>query len=163
MSAVSLNLGGASVLIDEADVSLVPNVDWFIDRDGYATAKIESGPRLRLVRLHSIILGRGVSLIDHRNGNKLDNRRCNFRTATKSQNAQNAKPKSVLDKTSIFKGVYWYHSRSKWRAQIKLADRRKHLGYFDAEQDAAAAYDKAALRYFGEFARPNLLCQPTPP
>jgi len=79
-----------------------------------------------------------------------DNRWVNLREATRTQN--NGNQKLYLTKTSKFKGVC-LHSSGKWVAQIKRKLKCKYLGLFDREEDAAAAYAKAADDYFGDFAR----------
>ncbi|WP_252233758.1 HNH endonuclease [Clostridium sp. ZS1] len=67
-------------------------------------------------------------LIDHINGNKLDNRKCNLRIVNKSQNAMNSKkPKN---NTSGVKGVYWDKRSKKWEASIQVNMKKKSLGYF---------------------------------
>jgi len=91
--------------------------------------------------------------IDHINGDGLDNRRCNLRLATNTQNRRNGKAHS--DGTSRFKGVCWDKFRGRWRADITFENRSIHLGRFHSETDAAIAYDAAARDLFGEFARLN--------
>ena len=89
--------------------------------------------------------------VDHKNRNTLDNCRCNLRLSNKSLNGANRGiPKN---NTSGFKGVY--RKGNKWRAQIKCNGERRHLGYFDTPEDAARAYDAAAVAAFGEFAYLN--------
>ena len=83
----------------------------------------------------------------------LNNRRSNLRLATPSQNMQNSRIPS--NNSSGFKGAFWHKRERKWQAQIKLNGKKKHLDYFDTVEEAAAAYDKAAIELFGEFARPN--------
>jgi hypothetical protein len=151
MSAVQIS--GQTVLFDEADLPIVKGKKWFIGKEGYAQFKDNDGS---IVSMHLLFFRpeRGL-LVDHRDRNKLNNQRCNFRIATRSQNAQNAAGKTKLDKTSVFKGVYWYKARERWRALLRLAGKRLHLGYFADEADAAKAYNRAAVRYFGEFANLN--------
>jgi hypothetical protein len=60
-------------------------------------------------------------------------------------------------KTIIYKGVHWKKDKQKWAAEIKKNYRKHRLGYFDIEEDAACAYNEAALELFGEFARLNEL------
>ena len=93
------------------------------------------------------------SFVDHLNGISLDNRRSNLRPATATQNAQN---RDGLEGTrSGFKGVFWHAASQSWNARI-TADRRTHsLRYYSNPEEAARAYDRAALRLHGEFARTN--------
>jgi len=93
-------------------------------------------------------------LVDHRFGNTLDNRRANLRIATRSQNNCNRR----IDKSkcsSRYYGVYYEKQKRKWIARINYKGKRLRLGNFDNEIDAAKAYDAAAKKYHGEFARLN--------
>lgn len=90
--------------------------------------------------------------VDHINGDRQDNRALNLRWATRSQNNANARS---IRGASQFKGVVRGPS-GKWVAQIGMLGRRhKYLGVFESEEDAARAYDEAAQRYFGAFAKLN--------
>lgn len=107
--------------------------------------------------MHNQILNTPDGLFpDHKNGNGLDNQRDNLRVCTRAQNQQN-KTKTSSHKTSGFKGVSWSTYHNKWRAEITISKQTKSLGYFPiySELDAALAYDKAAKKYFGEFALLN--------
>lgn len=88
--------------------------------------------------------------IDHINGVKNDNRICNLRLATPSQNQQN-RPKPSSN-TSGFKGVAWHNGAQKWQVYITVNKKRVHLGLFADKDMARLAYDDAAKRFFGEFA-----------
>jgi len=89
--------------------------------------------------------------VDHINGDGLDNRRCNLRLATPSQNARNRKLRA--DSTTGYKGVYQEKKRLKWRATIRVNGKRRTLGRFNAPEDAYRAYCQAATEAFGEYAR----------
>ncbi len=54
--------------------------------------------------------------------------------------------------TSGYKGVSLFGRDSKWKAQIQVDGKKRHLGYFDDKIEAAKAYDRAALELHGEFA-----------
>jgi hypothetical protein len=89
-------------------------------------------------------------LIDHINGDTLDNRRINLREATASQNSCNSKrPKN---NTSGFKGVSFAEDRGKYRAQISLHRKTYMLGGFDTPEEAYAVYCAAASKIQGAFA-----------
>lgn len=95
-------------------------------------------------------------VVDHINGNTLDNRRCNLRVCTHAENARN----NTLIKTTTtgYKGVHCAKangSKKPWRSRIKYNYKEIQLGTFDTKQEAAEAYDIAALKYFGEFAKLN--------
>lgn len=123
---------------------------------GYLHSNVFLGGQRRTIRAHraAIALTTGkwpVKEVDHINGNKSDNRICNLREATRSQNAMNQRRHSGL---SGIKGVSFH--KGKWRSRIFVNGRSQHLGYFKTKEDAARAYDSAAMEYFGAFASPNL-------
>ena len=102
--------------------------------------------------IFSIVMGRWPTVfVDHRNGDRLDNRWSNLREASRSQNLQNSPLRA--NSRSGFKGVFWDGQYGKWHARINISGRPKYLGRFDRAADAHAAYVRAAVRYFGEFAR----------
>jgi hypothetical protein len=140
-------------LVDEADFDWLAKWKWSIDRCGraiYATRSRGDGAK---VRMHREILGAEPGLlVDHINGNCLNNRRANLRICTHSENLRNTRARGG---SSRFKGVGWHKHRGKWTARIVVAGRRIALGYYADELAAAAAYDAAAITYFGEFARLN--------
>lgn len=108
----------------------------------------------RTIYMHRLILDPPSHMgIDHHNGDSLDNRRSNLRACTHSQNAMNSRKRRNC--TSRYKGVYWHCRSRKWIASIKIHDRQQHLGCFDNELNAAAAYNQKACEYFGRFARLN--------
>jgi hypothetical protein len=121
-------------------------------RKGYLTIQIDRKiyKAHRLAWLH--VYGRWpVEQIDHKNGVRKDNRLCNLREATPSQNGMNKKLQS--HNTSGRRGVSFDARWQKWRARIQANGRPISLGYFKSKEDAAAAVCEAAKEYHGEFAR----------
>lgn len=139
---------GKVALVDEEDYEMLVAVRWCVS-DGYAYSA-------KLGRMHRFIISaqKGV-MVDHINGNKLDNRRSNLRLCTNSQNQANRK--HVCGK-SKFKGVVW-QSRSNgtgfWKATIIVNGKAIYLGRFETDLEAAKAYNRAASEHFGEFAHLN--------
>lgn len=143
---------GYVALVDAADYERVAAHSWRYVLTGYAAGRVEGAN----VFMHRWIVDApdGVE-VDHRDRNRLDNRRRNLRFATRSQNAANCGKRGVAS-ASRFKGVAWRKDRECWSASIMLNVRGISLGNYDSERDAAKAYDAAALQYFGEFAVLNL-------
>jgi hypothetical protein len=105
--------------------------------------------------LHRLIMGapKGVE-VDHINGEGRDNRRSNLRLCTHAENGRNSVSRTGK---SQYKGVYFDSRRGRWIARIRK-DRKYHwLGSFHNEEDAARAYNLAAPKLHGEFARPNAI------
>ncbi len=122
---------------------------WTGDDNGYVSLRVD-GKNYYAHRLAFLYMnGEFPKYCDHINRVKNDNRWCNLRPATMSQNRANASMRS--NNTSGLKGVSW-ESRSKmWRAQICFNGITKHIGYFDCKKTAYAAYVLASHKYHGEF------------
>lgn len=88
--------------------------------------------------------------IDHINGDTSDNRLCNLREATRTQNLANSR--RYKNNKSGLKGVHWHPQSGKWRVQVRLNRRNHHVGLFADRHDAHRAYLDAASQLFGEFA-----------
>lgn len=89
------------------------------------------------------------AVVDHINGVKHDNRWCNLRQASQSQNMANVGIQR--DNTSGVHGVVWDAQRMKWRAQICTSGKKRNLGRYNTIDEAAEAYKQAALEHWGEF------------
>lgn len=103
------------------------------------------------MQMHRLIIP-GVTRIDHRDGNGLNNTRANLRAATSAENNHNRR--SNIGTTSIYKGVCRIPA-DRWRAYIWVRSRQHSLGCFVSETAAARAYDAAAREAFGAYARVN--------
>lgn len=92
-------------------------------------------------------------VIDHINGDTLDNRRSNLRECTNTENCRNRADN--YNNKSGYKGVFWYtHCKTpKWVANITVDRKKIHLGYFENIEDAIEARRKAEEKYFGEYIR----------
>jgi len=104
--------------------------------------------------MHQLVMGVPNNNIDHKDGNGLNNQLSNLRVVTASQNLMNIRKRS--SNISKYKGVTWHKQRHIWRARITLV-KEIYLGVFTNETSAAIAYNNAACKYFGEFARLNFI------
>ena len=91
------------------------------------------------------------TLVDHKNRNRLDNRKENLRLCTNQQNLQNRE--AQRNNKLRNKGVHWRKDIKKFHARIQVNGRKINLGYFNVLGDADSAYRNAEEKYFGEFAR----------
>lgn len=145
---------GKFALVDDEDYEWLSQWKWFTHSNGYAVRGEGTWPRQKIVLMHRAIMQVPSGMeVDHTNGGKLDNRRANLRICNHTENMRNRKSQS--GGTSQFKGVFWDKHYQKWRAQIKVNNKRFHLGRFEKEVDAARSYDDAALEHHGEYARLN--------
>jgi hypothetical protein len=110
--------------------------------------------RIIFAMYHQIELSPDME-IDHINGDKLDNRPENLRRATRAQNGSN-RPMQANNKSG-FRGVCFDMQAKKWLAQIAVNSIQMRLGYFTVKEEAALAYNEAAKRLHGEFARLNVI------
>jgi hypothetical protein len=140
---------GEITLVDDDVYKYLNHWKWRYDKGG-----VKSIIKKHHVSMHRLVL-RAIKgqEVDHINGNPLDNRRSNLRFCTTSQNHANLKKQS--NNTSGFKGVVWCKDKNKWKAQITCQHRHFFLGYFNSPEKAAIAYDKKALKLFGEFSNTN--------
>ena len=134
----------AEAIVDDADFASVSAHRWYPPGPkGYAVrhVRLPGGVR-RAVYLHRELLGLvpGDGLQgDHRNGNRLDNRRSNLRVTDSHGNNSNLHgPMQTVGRTSIYRGVCWHKRARRWTAQAQLRGCKHWLGYFDDEQEAAA-------------------------
>lgn len=163
MREIPVGRSGLVALVDDEDYELVSRYRWWSDKHGpnllYAR---QARPEFRL--MHVVLMGTNTG-IDHADHDGLNNQRSNLRPATRGQNAANSRKRDGL--TSVYKGVSrCLHGRKRWQASIGgSASVRRSLGRFVSEEDAARAYDVAAVELYGEFAWLNFPppAPPTPP
>jgi hypothetical protein len=153
---------GRVALVDDEDFPVISRYHWIVqevERPGrnsgpYAVTTFnrrQAKPQYLSIMMHCLILACFTG-IDHRNGNGLDNQKDNLRIATASQNAAN---QGARVGTSQYKGVSWERRQRKWKAQVRVNGQIQYLGYFTDEEEAARAYDTAALATWGDYARLN--------
>ena len=150
---------GQVALVDDQDFEFLNQWKWHLKKDGERKYAVRNLPllngkqkRLSMHRLIMCMPDDGV-LIDHKNRNGLDNRKCNLRICSLNDNLKNKKIYS--NNTSGYKGVGWHKRDKTWLARIKVNKKYIHLGCFKDPKDAAVAYNNAASKYFGEFALLN--------
>ena len=146
---------------DDEDEQLISQHTWHINKRSdrqtpYARTNIFNGEKYKAVLLHRLLLDLTDLhiLVDHKDGNGLNNQRGNLRLSNNTQNAQNARVQSVF--SSDYKVVSFRDNVNKpWRSRIMVNGKNIHLGVYSNQEVAARAYDTAARGYFGEFALLN--------
>jgi hypothetical protein len=153
---------GEWTILDQQDYYRLGNTNWCLD--GHETKLYAiGGVRNKKGEIQTVYLHREIMrppkrrLVDHRNGDSLDNRRSNLRFATHAQNVHNRR-KTKKKTSSRFIGVYFIKRSKKWGALIEHKRKNEHkrrsiwLGSFESEVEAAKARDRAAKKHYGEFA-----------
>jgi hypothetical protein len=149
-------INGYDVLIDDENFELINAYTWRFTSTchggPYLYRRYRSNGKQRMIFFHRTITccPKGM-LIDHINGNTLDNRKCNLRICTHQQNMKNQKRRK--NNTSGYKGVSFDKRDKVYRAHISLNMKRIYLGSFKSPEDAYAAYCEASKKYHGEFGR----------
>ena len=143
---------GVSFLIDSADLPRVSKYGWSYNRPRnyiFMNAK----PQTQLSRF---LMDCPPDLeVDHINHNRLDNRSCNLRLASRKENCANTRPR--VNSRSMYKGVSFCKQTKKWRASITDGKNQYTIGRYSSQEEAARAYDKEAKRFQGEFAFLNFV------
>ena len=150
---------GKIALIDDEDFDDLKRFKWQANKAGnafYATRTVRFGACNKFhLQMHKAILEAPDGMdIDHINHNGLDNRKENLRVCSHAQNCQNQK----LHRNSMsgHKGVTWNKRDENWRARIMINGIAKHLGIHVSKEEAAQAYNRAAIKLHGEFALTNV-------
>lgn len=151
---------GKSVIVDDADYYNLASYRWVVNYYGYAvrSAHKDLGLNCTMLLHRQVMNPTKDQLIDHINGNRLDNRRSNLRIATHSENQRNRGKQN--NNTSGFKGVVFLKSdqrRKKWAAQIKANGKQIRIGYYHTAEEASQAYTEASNKHYGEFSHVSTL------
>ncbi len=140
-------------LVDPQDYQKLAPYHWHLfegkSKNCYAI-RYEDG---KFTKMHRVIMNAPAGkIVDHKNGNGLDNTRANLRFATCAQNNYNVR--RTKKGSSRYRGVCCHKRKrtNKWHAYINYNGKKLFLGYFENEQDAARAHDEAAKKYHKEFA-----------
>jgi hypothetical protein len=152
---------GKHAIVDAGDYDKLIKLKWYYNKTGYAInlkyirGSGRKNQKQTCLYMHRLIVNPPDEMYtDHINGDKLDNRRCNLRICTNKENTRNKKKTCG---TSKYKGVSWDIKSSKWRASIAPNKICLYLGVFNTQEEAALAYNEAAIKYFGEFAKLNII------
>ena len=149
---------GKFTVVEDTDYEWLNQWKWRFDSCGYAARTDRSTGKTITIRMHRLINSTPKGLFtDHVNGNRLDNRRNNLRTATHLENSINrTKSTNIKYKSkSRFKGVTRVKPTHRWRARGTSSGKLMHIGWFDSEIEAAEAYNEFAKKHFGEYAQLN--------
>lgn len=147
---------GKVALVDDEDYEYLNQWKWYALKSRntfYATRVVRVGCKSMRFYMHRVIMKEPTLLVDHCDSNGLHNYKSNLRECTRRQNGMNRK--SNNNSTSIYKGVSYSIGIERWVAAIQINGKRKLLGKFLNEIDAALKYNEAAKEYFGEFALLN--------
>lgn len=149
---------GKVAIVDDSDYEYLSQFKWFAHFDGanwYArrNTRHANGKRSAII-MHRAIMDAPAGLeVDHIDGDGLNNQRSNLRLTTHQRNTLNQRVRR--NNTSGYKGVSWHEHTQRWQARIASDGALLHLGIFDTPEEAAVAYNNAALEYHGEYARLN--------
>ena len=153
---------GGHAIVDRRWALAIPEIlekPWHQSNKGYVRRSIYVDGVVKSQFMHRLIyekihgeIPEGYEL-DHINRNTLDNRRCNLRLATCSQNHMNTV--KHRKSSSKYKGVCWCKKLQKWGAYISINKKKQFLGYFEKEEDAARRYNTASRKYYKRFKQLN--------
>jgi hypothetical protein len=136
-------------MVDDEDFDRLNKFSWQARKDKGIIGNISGDGKKTLMHRY-IMKAKHNQEIDHIDGNRLNNQKSNLRFATSSQNKANRGPRK--DNKSGYKGVSWHKQLNKWTVRIMINGKYLSLGLHNDILEAAKAYNKAALKYYGQFA-----------
>lgn len=143
---------GKHAIVDLENFERLSQWSWYFH--GFYAVRKPYNANGKCFMMHRLIINAPEDMyVDHINGNGLDNRRSNLRLCTHTQNCMNSLRRK--NKTSKYKGVSWSKEKEKWAVYISYYKKHSFVGRYDTEIEAALAYNEAALKYHGEFAKLN--------
>ena len=149
---------GKYAIVDPEDYERLNRYKWYAVKYGrsvYAVRSVTVRKKKRHEQMHRAVMKTAKGkFCDHINHNGLDNRKANLRPVSRAENVWNMR-KRKCKCSSKYKGVSWFSVKKKWQAGIQANGRKIFIGCFNNEVEAAKAYDRAALKYHGEFAALN--------
>lgn len=156
MKSVKLVINNCEVLIDKEDLTKISTKRWRLKKyhknEKYRVVSVERPA----IYMHRLIMDFPKNYqVDHINGNSLDNRKENLRICSIAENTKNREKYST--NSSGYKGVYFSKKNKKWISNIHFNYKTYYLGSFADKNEAAKAYNDAAIKYFGEFANLNII------
>lgn len=132
---------GKAAVVDDDVYDWLNQWKWHLASGRYAARDVRIGKLKRKIYMHVVVNETPEGFdTDHINQNKLDNRRSNLRTLTRSQNMRNC---LQVNNTSGFRGVSWHKQRRKWAVRAKVDGRYKSLGLYNSPEEASMVYQKA--------------------
>lgn len=148
---------GKIAIVDDEDFEWLNKRKWHTQEQGntfYARRSFVENGQGKTIRMHrEIMKAEEGDIVDHIDGNGLNNKKSNLRLVTKNQNSMNCR--SHKNSSSRFKGVHWHKNQKRWHAKIQKDGKKFFIGSFDDEVQAAKSYDKKAKELFGEYAKVN--------
>ncbi len=137
-------------IVDAEDYERLARHKWHVSKSHNSEYAVRCPGRKRILMHRLLLNAPGGLVVDHRDGNGLNNRKGNLRLCTHQENSYNQRPRR--GGTSRFRGVCWKKTIRKYAAKIQKNGKRYYLGYFADEIEAAVVYDIKAMELFGEFA-----------
>jgi len=144
---------GLKAIVDSDDVNKINWNKWSANKSGKCVYAVRCYKKTKQY-LHRLIAGaQKGQFVDHINGNTLDNRKKNLRICTKQENSWNQKKRN-----NLYKGVTKH--KDKFSARLTINGKNLYFGLHETPEEAAKAYNEAAIKHFGSFARLNNVTDP---